>query len=122
MRSAEPRLDGGHAQEDSVDAEELFDVLGDARNRRLITLLEQADRGLTATELAEAASMPTSTVYRKMDAISGTPAVKGAVALTENGPQARRYEVVADAFTVSFRDDELTIDLVDGEAETGPAE
>lgn len=91
--------DGG-----DVDTEALLAVLGDERSVALIGAIKRAEAGVTARELAERASIPTSTVYRKMDAICATPLVEGAVALVEDGPQTTRYHVTADEVTVSFGD------------------
>lgn len=111
MTAQVERLPGETPLEDDVEAEKICEVLGDERSLRIIRTLEQASDGLTAGTLADRAEIPTSTVYRKMDAITATPLVVGSVAIGEDGPQATRYEVGVDAVRLSFTEDEIDVEV-----------
>lgn len=100
-------------EETDVDVQAICDVIGDERNLTLIRTLGRSDAAMTAGDLAEAADIPESTVYRKMDAVCETPIVRRAVALSEDGPQASVYSVVADTVTLSFAGDGLDADLTE---------
>lgn len=101
------------------DGTAICDVLGDDRSLRLIATIQQADGAIDAGELADFAGIPESTVYRKMDAMTETPLVSGAVRIGEHGPQATKYELEADTVTVRLDADGVDVSLDDA---TDPTE
>ena len=84
-----------------VDEQRLFEALADQRARELLLA---ASRSLTASELGERCSLPTSTLYRKLDALEAAGLLRVTSRRRTGGNHAKTYERRVETVEVSLSD------------------
>lgn len=96
--------DGADARsrvESSVERDVLA-ALGDPRCRAI--LRHAGDQPVTAAELREATGMSTSTLYRKLDHLTGTPLLSERQRITGDGNHPRTYRCAVGRIHVELTD------------------
>lgn len=99
---------------DDVDPSELLELLSDAGCRAIIAA---TGRPRTAAELCEVCDMPTSTVYRKLEALSDAAVLDETRRLQDHGNHPVQYRRRMDGVSLSF-DDGTGVDV---RIDPGPA-
>jgi len=76
--------------EDSPELQTILDALDDQDCRAIVSIL---DRPMTADEIADAADVPLSTTYRKLDLLTEASLLEESVEIRTDGQHASRYSV-----------------------------
>jgi DNA-binding transcriptional ArsR family regulator len=92
--------DGTHRVFD-VDEQRLFEALADPKARELLVA---ASRPLTASELGDRCSLPTSTLYRKLDTLEAAGLLRVTSRRRTGGNHAKTYERRVETVEVSLGD------------------
>lgn len=94
---------------DDPDLEAVLDALHDDRCRLIIRQLTEP---MTASDLTEAADIPSSTVYRKLEQLTEATLLEEGVELRADGSHAGRYEVDFREVVIGLDDDNrFTIEI-----------
>ncbi|NHN61509.1 MULTISPECIES: helix-turn-helix domain-containing protein [Halorussus] len=83
--------------EDAPDLQAVLDALDDPDCRAIV---RQLDEPMTASEISEAADIPLSTVYRKLDVLTEASLLSELTEVRSDGHHTTRYDV--DFEEVSF--------------------
>ena len=101
--------------DDSPGLEEVLVALHDADCRAIIRELSDP---MTAEEISEAADIPLSTTYRKLDRLTEASLLEEGVEVRKDGQHVSRYILVFDEVNITLSDDrELEVE-VSGEKQT----
>ena len=90
------------ASEDAPDLQSVLDALDDADCR---TIIRHLDEPMTATQVAEACDIPTSTTDRKLDLRSDASLLAEGTEVRPDGPHATRYEVDFEEVQIRLAED-----------------
>ena len=90
------------ASEDAPDLQSVLNALDDADCR---TIIRHLDEPMTATQVAEACDIPTSTTYRKLDLLSDASLLAEGAEVRPDGHHATRYEVDFEEVQIRLADD-----------------
>jgi DNA-binding transcriptional ArsR family regulator len=88
--------------ENTPDLQAVLDALDDPDCRAIVKRL---DEPMTASELSDAADIPLSTVYRKLDMLSDASLVDELTEVRSDGHHTARYHRDFDSVSVSVTDD-----------------
>lgn len=100
---------------DSPGLEEVLAALHDTDCRAIIRELSDP---MTAEEISEAADIPLSTTYRKLDRLTEASLLEEGVEVRKDGQHVSRYILVFDEVNITLSDDrELEVE-VSGEQQT----
>lgn len=89
--------------EDSPPFQAILDALEDPDCRRI---LRETAEPMTATQLVEAVDVPRSTLYRKLDLLSGASLLREEVTVNPEGGRTTRYQRDFDDVTISIDEDD----------------
>jgi len=89
------------AKEPAPELQDVLDALDDGDCRTIIIALEEP---MTAKEIAEAADVPLSTTYRKLDLLSEASLLDEGTEIRRDGQHATRYEVAFDEVAIALDD------------------
>jgi len=81
------------------DLQRVLDGLGDADCRRIIGELDEAR---TASEIADACDIHLSTVYRKLELLTGAGLVEERTRLRDGGHHTHEYEPAFESIQISL--------------------
>jgi len=88
--------------DDEPDLQAVLDALEDADCRRIVSVLSEP---MTAEEISEAADVPLSTTYRKLELLTEASLLQEGVEIRADGQHASRYVVAFEDVVVSLSDD-----------------
>jgi len=95
--------------EDDPELETILAALHDEDCRRILTELSEP---MTAEEISDAADIPLSTTYRKLDRLTEASLLDEGVEVRKDGQHVSRYILVFDEVNITLSDDrELEVDL-----------
>ncbi|MFB6097478.1 MAG: ArsR family transcriptional regulator [Haloferacaceae archaeon] len=96
------------------DPPELDGVLAALHDEDCRQLLEAtAGESLTASELVERCTIPSSTLYRKLEFLTDIDVLEASVRVDASGDHAREYTLTVEEITLRFSDREgLTVEAV----------
>lgn len=95
--------------EDAADAQAVLGALNDADCR---TILEATrEESLTATELSERCSIPSSTVYRKVEELAEVGLLEERIRINTSSKHATEYRRCFDAVAVSVGGGDLVVEV-----------
>lgn len=86
-------------EEPEPDLQTVLDALDDEACRAIVTAL---DEPMTAEEISEAAGVPMSTTYRKLDQLSEASLLSEGIEIRSDGQHASRYVVDFSAVVVAL--------------------
>jgi response regulator of citrate/malate metabolism len=89
----------GIEQSTDVDEDALLTALQDEDCQAIVEAVE--DEALSATELAETCSLPTSTTYRKLDMLTDAALLDERIRLSSSGAHEREYVASHVDLTIS---------------------
>lgn len=95
------------ARDDAPDLQTVLDALDDQDCRQLIQCL---DEPMTASELSEAADVPLSTTYRKLDLLTEASLLEEQTRIRTDGQHTTEYAVAFDEVRVAL-DEERTFEV-----------
>ena len=90
------------ADDDTPDLQAVLDALDDPDCRAIVRALEEP---MTADEIAEAADVPLSTTYRKLDLLTEASLLDEGVAVRPDGQHASRYAVAFEEVVIALSED-----------------
>jgi DNA-binding transcriptional ArsR family regulator len=90
------------ADEDGPDLEAVLDALDDPTCRAIVRTL---DHPMTAEEIADAADVPLSTTYRKLDMLTAASLLDERVDVRPKSQHASQYQVEFEAVVVRLAED-----------------
>lgn len=96
-----------------VDATKYIELLSDERVREILAAL--GDDPLTTSELADRTTLPISTLYRRLAALSDTHLVEESVRLHPNGKHSTQYARSPCNISVSVSE-EITVSIEPGDS------
>lgn len=85
-----------------VDEADLFEVLQNARCRRLLGTI--GDQPLTVNEIAAKVDIPVSTLYRQLGELVDVGLVEKSIRLDPSGQHATQYATCVSDISISVRD------------------
>ena len=88
--------------EDAPDLQAVLDALDDPDCRAIVKRL---DEPMTASELSDAADIPLSTVYRKLDALTEASLLSELTEVRSDGHHTTRYDLDFEEVSVSLTED-----------------
>lgn len=95
--------------DDRPSLEEVLAALHDEDCRAIVKELAEP---MTAEEISEAADIPLSTTYRKLDRLTKASLLEEGVEVRKDGQHVSRYILVFDEVTITLSDDrELEVDV-----------
>jgi len=95
--------------DETPDLQTVLDALEDPDCRAIV---EALSKPMTADEIAEAADVPLSTTYRKLELLTDASLVEEGVEIRSGGQHASRYAVAFDDITVALDEHrDFTIDI-----------
>lgn len=104
-----------HAQNDTTlleDDDAVEAVLGALEDPDCRAILDETgDSALTASEVAEACDLPTSTTYRKLDILAEASLVEERVRIRRSGKHASEYARAVDDIVVTMGPDGVAVRL-----------
>ncbi|MFC7078812.1 ArsR/SmtB family transcription factor [Halorussus caseinilyticus] len=89
--------------EDAPDLQALLDALDDPDCRAIVKELEEP---MTASEISDAADIPLSTVYRKLDMLSEASLLSELTEVRSDGHHTTRYDLNFDEVSLSVTEDQ----------------
>lgn len=95
------------ASEPSPELQDVLDALDDPDCRAIVVALEEP---MTAKQIADAADVPLSTTYRKLDLLSEASLLAESTEIRRDGQHATRYEVAFEEVAIAL-DDERDFDV-----------
>jgi DNA-binding transcriptional ArsR family regulator len=99
-----------HAQDDSVTAAELLELLGDEYTRQVLRAVVEQPR--SGSEVTDAANVSKATAYRRLDALEEAGLVVSETVFDPDGHHHERYRAVVEAIELGFEAGDLTAELV----------
>ena len=87
------------ADDDAPDLQAVLDALDDPDCRAIVRALEEP---MTADAIAEAADVPLSTTYRKLDLLTEASLLNEGVAVRPDGQHASRYVVAFEEVVIAL--------------------
>lgn len=87
---------------DTPSLQEVLDALDDADCR---AILRETAEPMTATELIDTCDIPQSTLYRKLELLSGASLVREQDTINPGGGRTTKYERNFDDVTISMDDE-----------------
>jgi DNA-binding transcriptional ArsR family regulator len=90
------------ADEETPDLQQVLDALDDPDCRKIVRALEEP---MTADEISEAAEVPLSTTYRKLDLLTEASLLEEETEIRPDGQHASRYTVVFDEVVIGLDED-----------------
>jgi DNA-binding transcriptional ArsR family regulator len=95
--------------DETPDLQSVLDALEDPDCRAIVRALSEP---MTAEEISEAADVPLSTTYRKLELLTEASLVEKGVEIRTDGQHTSRFAVAFEEITVSLSEDrEFTLDL-----------
>lgn len=88
--------------EDAPDLQVILDALDDPDCRAIV---KQLDEPMTASEISDAADIPLSTVYRKLDTLTDASLLSELTEVRSDGHHTTRYNLNFDEVTFSLTED-----------------
>jgi DNA-binding transcriptional ArsR family regulator len=88
------------ASEQTVDADELLELLGDEYTYRIFEAVVEEPR--TGRELIDATDASKATVYRRLDDLEDAGLVESTLDIASDGNHCKRFHAVVTAMQVSF--------------------
>ncbi|MDY7081348.1 MAG: helix-turn-helix domain-containing protein [Halobacteria archaeon] len=107
------------SQTKKVELSKICEALQDPKSRFIVKKLVYEDEPLDAKKIAEKCSMPLSTTYRKLDALTESSLVEKQTEIRKDGKHTQMYELDFRDFVVSL---EKNGEEVEFEAEITPSE
>jgi DNA-binding transcriptional ArsR family regulator len=97
------------AEEDVADLQDVLDALDDPDCRAIVRNL---DEPMTADQIAEAADVPLSTTYRKLDLLTEASLLEEGTEIRPDGQHASRYTVAFEAVIIGLAENrEFDVDI-----------
>jgi len=97
------------ADDEGPDLQTVLDALDDPDCREIVGVLSEP---MTAEEISEAADIPLSTTYRKLDRLTEASLLEEGVELRADGQHASRYVVAFDEVNIGLSaDGEFGVDV-----------
>jgi DNA-binding transcriptional ArsR family regulator len=87
------------ADEGDPDLQDLLMALEDPDCRRIVQILEEP---MTANEISEAADVPLSTTYRKLDLLTEASLLEEGTEIRPDGQHASRYSVAFEEVVIAL--------------------
>ncbi len=87
------------ADDDAPDLQEVLDALDDPACRDIVTAL---DEPMTADEVSEAADVPLSTTYRKLDLLTAASLLEESMQIRADGQHASQYSVAFEEVVIAL--------------------
>jgi DNA-binding transcriptional ArsR family regulator len=87
------------AGEESPDLQEVLDALDDPDCRDIVSALEEP---MTADQISEAADVPLSTTYRKLDRLSEASLLEEGLEISADGQHASRYAIAFEDVVIAL--------------------
>jgi len=87
------------ADEDGPDLQTVLDALDDEDCRAIVRALEEP---MTADEISDAADVPLSTTYRKLDLLTEASLLEEGVDIRPDGQHASRYAVAFEEVVIAL--------------------
>ncbi len=95
--------------EDVPDLQDVLDALDDPDCRAIVRSL---DEPMTADQIAEAAEVPLSTTYRKLDLLTEASLLEEGTEIRPDGQHASRYTVAFEEVIIGLAEDrEFDVDI-----------
>lgn len=95
--------------DDDPELESVLDALHDDDCRKIVAVLSEP---MTADEIADAADIPLSTTYRKLDKLTEASLLEEGVEIRSDGQHASRYAVAFDEVSIGLsEDDEFRVEV-----------
>ena len=95
-------------QHDKSSLQQLLDALSDETNQQILSLLSEP---MTPAELIDSSGLPSSTVYRKLDLLSGTGLIKEVQPADPTNRQSSLYKRHIQTISFSVNDEQLLITI-----------
>ena len=97
------------ADDEVPDLQSVLDALDDPACRAIVSVLTEP---MTAEEISEAADIPLSTTYRKLDLLTEASLLEEGVELRSDGQHASRYMVTFEEVIIEVSEDrDFTVDI-----------
>ena len=97
------------AEDDVPELQDILDALDDPDCRSIIQIL---DEPMTADQIAEAADVPLSTTYRKLDLLTEASLLEEGTEIRPDGQHASRYTVSFDEVIIGLAENrEFDVDI-----------
>ncbi len=97
------------AEDDTPELQDILDALDDPDCRSIVRIL---DEPMTADEIAEAADVPLSTTYRKLDLLTEASLLEEGTEIRPDGQHASRYSVAFEEVIIGIADTrEFEVDI-----------
>ncbi|MEF8776171.1 MAG: helix-turn-helix domain-containing protein [Haloarculaceae archaeon] len=87
------------SEDESPDLQEILDALDDPDCRAIVTVL---DHPMTADQISDAAGVPLSTTYRKLDLLTAASLLEEGVEIRPDGQHASRYSVAFEQVVIGL--------------------
>lgn len=95
--------------EDAADAKAVLAALNDTDCRAILEATRE--ESLTATELSERCSIPSSTAYRKVEELAEVGLLEERIRINTSSKHATEYRRCFDAVAVSVDDGDLVVEV-----------
>jgi DNA-binding transcriptional ArsR family regulator len=97
------------AEDDVPELQDILDALDDPDCRSIVRIL---DEPMTADQIAEAADVPLSTTYRKLDLLTEASLLEEGTEIRPDGQHASRYTVAFDEVIIGLAESrEFEVDI-----------
>ena len=97
------------ADEDGPDLQTVLEAITDPDCREIVSVLSEP---MTAEEISDAADIPLSTTYRKLDRLTEASLLEEGVEIRSDGQHASRYVVSFDEVVIGLSEDrEFGVDV-----------
>ena len=90
------------ADDSAPDLQAVLDALDDPDCRDIVSVLTEP---MTAEEISEAADVPLSTTYRKLELLTEASLLDEGIEIRRDGQHASRYSVAFEAVVIGLTDD-----------------
>lgn len=90
------------ADENTPGLQQVLDALDDPDCRKIVRAI---DEPMTADEISEAAGVPLSTTYRKLDLLTEASLLREETEIRPDGQHASRYSVAFEEVAIGVTDD-----------------
>ncbi len=95
--------------DDDPELESILEALHDEDCRKIVAVLSEP---MTADKIADAADIPLSTTYRKLDKLTEASLLEEGVEIRSDGQHASRYVVSFDEVAIGLSEDnEFDVDI-----------
>jgi len=97
------------ADDEGPELQAVLDALDDPACREIVSVLSEP---MTAEEISEAAEIPLSTTYRKLDQLTDASLLEEGVEVRSDGQHASRYAVAFDEVSIGLSEErEFGVDI-----------